>query len=375
MKLNRIICAFLISSVLLGISKTFAQGVDAEHLSKDSLAPPDSDMKIEEEAPPPAEAPYPNAKTEESTPPAPILAPVKVNPPLSSRKATVQKTLGVPQAVAPTGRQAPLTIERPKKIDDDGNYIYDKNSKSDEVDVSKVPPPVKTGQEPPPLNLTPPIMIKQNGEYFYGYEKSPHEHSGSIKVGLFPSPNLTNPQSRYKFKDLYLDGMIPTLFFDYEKEFHRSYGDLGVRIGTGVFYAQGQGRFVNKDPERDPTYVPDVNFTMIMFPTTLTGLYHFRYSETQVFTPYIGAGGGFFVFTEFRDDNLAPKFGGAGVGVALAGLNIMVDGIEAAASRELEDAYGISHVAFNIEFTQFVGLNSNYDFTSSVVNFGFNLEF
>ena len=114
---------------------------------------------------------------------------------------------------------------------------------------------------------------------------------------------------------------------------------------------------------------------MIMFPSTLTGLYHFRYSETQVFTPYVGGGGGFFVFTELRDDNLAPKFGGAGVAVALAGLNIMVDGVEAAASRELEDAYGISHVAFNIELTQFVGLNPNYDFTSSVVNFGFNLEF
>ena len=361
--------AILISALVFTTSTVFAQ-VDAENLAKDSAPPTETDMKIEDEAPPPPEAPYPNAKTEES-PPLKVTKPVQKPNPLRGGQV-----LGKPKTIPSTAPQTPLSIERPKAIEDEDTYIYERGTTTDETDVSKVPVKEKSNSESN-LNVTPPVIIKKNGDYFYGYDVTPHEHSASLKVGLFPPPNLKNPHSGLDYKTLYNDGVTPTFMFDYEWQFHRSFGDLGLRLGSGVFYqTPGQGRFVNStDPDRDPAYVPDVNFTMIAFPNTVTGLYHFRFSDTQIFTPYFGGGGGFFVFAELRDDNLAPKFGGAAVAVALGGLNIMIDGVEAAASRELESGYGISHVALNIELTQFVGLNPTYDFTASVISFGFNLEF
>ncbi len=369
---NFIYRGLFFASLLCASNFGMSQEVDAEHMAKDSQASPETDIKPEEETPP-AEAPYPNAKTDESPAPTPTPAKKLEAPPVS--RPTVQKKLGKP-VKPPASTQAPLKLERPKSVDDDGNYFYERNNQSDEVDVSKqASPPSKFGKEGR-LKITPPIELKKNGDYFYGYEKSPHNYSASIRFGLYPAPDLTNPKSGAGFKQLYSAVPVGVFLFDYEKLFHRSIGDLGIRFGSGIFFSNGSGRFVNQaDPDRDPATIPDVSFNFAMLPNTITALYHMRYWENQIFTPYFGGGAGYFVFTEIRDDNRDPKFAGAGVGVGVAGLNVMIDGIDASAARELEANYGISHVSLSFEFTQILGINKQYDFTASVLNGGFNMEF
>ncbi len=393
---------FCFSSISLAqnIAQSVAQNeasenVDAEHMAKDNQTTPEVEMKPEEEAPP-AEAPYPNAKTEESLPTPTIEPKAKLTPKTNSGpmtnlapkvpftpKATLlpikqkaPKLLGKPKAARTTGNQIPLNIDRPKSIDDDGNYIYERSKATDEVDVSKqATTPLQYGKEGP-LKITPPLEVKKNGDFFYGYEKSPHNYSASIKFGLYPAPNLENQKSGTTFKQLYTDKYVGCFLFDYEKQFHRSFGDLGIRIGTGVFFANGSGRFVNQaDPERDPATVPDVSFNFVMLPNTIVALYHMRYSESQILTPYFGGGAGYFVFSEIRDDNRTPKFAGAAVGVGVGGINIMVDGLDANSARQLEANYGVNHASVSLEFTQILGVHPQYNFTGSVLNAGFNLEF
>ncbi len=373
--LKILVCtATILLSPIAFSNLSLAQEVDAERMAKDSAPDDAEEVKPEEEAPPPAEAPYPNAKTEETAGAPPVTKPPVLAPPIS--KPSVQKSLGKPQTIRATGKQIPLNLDKPKKIDENGTYIYEKSNKTNEVDVSKQPtPPNQYGKEGR-LNITPPLKLKKNGDYFYGYERSPHNRSASIKFGVFPAPALTNPKSGASFKQLYTANAVGSFMFDYERQFHRSIGDLGLRFGSGIFFQNGTGRFVNQaDTERDPATVPDLSFNFVMFPNTLTALYHMRYSENQIFTPYFGGGAGYFLFTEIRDDNRAPKFAGAAVGVGVGGINIMIDGIDSGSARELEANYGISHVALSFEFTQFLGINRQYDFTGSVLNAGFNLEF
>jgi hypothetical protein len=352
---------YLLAPILLLSFSAFAQtGVESETLKKD--APTIESDALSDDAPP-QEFPYPNAKSEEQISTAPTEEPKpKVN--------LVQKSAAPrPQAV--------LKIDPPKVIDEEGTYLYETSKETDErkVEDMKIP---QAGPEPQQgaLHLTPPLEIKANGDYFYGYEKSTHDSAASLKLGYFAPPRIQNPVSQFSFSDLYTGNPIPTFFFDYEFQFNGRFGALGLRAGTGLFYSTGTGRFVHRtDPERDPSARPDISFNFVMLPNTLTALYHFQYWEKQLFTPYVGGGAGYFVFGEIRDDGGSPKLGAAPVGVVLGGLNILADGIDPIASRELESEYGISHVSINLEFSQIIGLNPSYDFSSSVISAGVNMEF
>jgi hypothetical protein len=346
---------FLAPILLLSFSALGQTSVESENLKKDS---PSIESDVLSDDAPPQEFPYPNAKSEEQIPAAP-----KAQPKIVQKSAKV-----LPQAV--------LKIDPPKVIDEDGTYVYGTSNEVDErkVEDMKLPPPRPEPRQSA-LHLTPPLEIKASGDYFYGYEKSTHDSAASLKLGYFAPPGIRNPTSGFSFTDLYTGNPIPTLFFDYEFQLNGRFGALGLRAGTGLFYSTGTGRFVHSDVERSASARPDISFNFVMLPNTATALYHFQYWEKQLFTPYVGGGAGYFVFGELRDDGGGPKLGGAAVGVALGGLNILADGIDPIASRELESEYGISHISINLEFSQIVGLNPSYDFSSSVISAGVNMEF
>lgn len=346
-----------------------AQSTGQEQQEEDDLLSAEivQDTLTEEEEPPPKpEFPYPGALSEEGFgDPAPRTA------------------------EAPSPPPPPSTLPRPQKIDDDENYYYG-------TDVETPVPSGRPGIEPP-IRTNPegeyfyrepaekaepshragtekPIQTNQQGEYFYETEKSPRHGSASVRFGVMTPPKLKNPLNGATFSEIYSDSNAPVVLFNYEWLLTSKVGRLGLKLGSGVVAASGNGRF--KIPTGRPDPVADERFTFLMFPNQLTAVYHFQYADEQVLVPYAEGGIGYFGVVELRDDDKAPKFGGSLVTVAAGGVNILMDWIDRRSIRQLDLEWGINHVWLTLEFRQIIGLQTNkLDFTSSVVNAGVIVEF
>lgn len=331
----------------------------------------DDDLVKEElgadDTPPPAEYPYPGA---------------------------IDKNLEVTET-ATNGKMPGVSYasERPKKIDEEtGTYIYDTNLEpatfSGREGVQAPRKTTKTGEfvyDQKPI-ATPyrgekgreePIEMRDTGEYYYSVENSPESGSFSFRLGFVQPPTLVNAETGTKFNEIYdvSAGSSPILLVDYERKVTGKVGRIGIKLGSGVYTAQGIGRFRNTATARRSDDIPDERYTFLMFPNSLTGIYRFQYSDKQVFVPFVEGGIGYFGFMELRDDNITPKIGGAAVSLAAAGANFNLDWLDRRSIRSLDNEYGVNHVWLTTEFRVLVGLNKTYDFTSNVFNAGVLLEF
>lgn len=236
------------------------------------------------------------------------------------------------------------------------------------------PPVVRLEAADQPATLTRPLRTHPSGEYFYGFKSSPREAAASVRLGFFGPPDITNKKNNIKFEQIYGNQNIPAIFGDYQWSLTKAFGDIGIKAGTGFFVSQGDGEFIQANPERT-NRTPDEAFTFLMLPNTLTAIYRFQYHEKQPIVPYVEGGAGYFTFAEIRDDGASPKIGGAGVGIAAAGVNILLDWLDPHSVRQLDNEWGINHVWLIGEYRLISGLNKEYDFSSSVINAGVMMEF
>ncbi|MCM2280388.1 MAG: hypothetical protein NDI61_00920 [Bdellovibrionaceae bacterium] len=235
-------------------------------------------------------------------------------------------------------------------------------------------PAVQLEAREAPAGLIRPVRINSSGEYFYGFKSSSRSASASVRLGFFGPPDIVNEENDVAFEQIYGNQDIPALFGDYQWSLTKRFGDLGLKVGSGLFVSQGNGEFVQENPERT-NRTPDETFTFLMLPNTLTAIYRFQYAETQPIVPYIEGGAGYFTFAELRDDGAGPKIGGAPVAIAAGGLNFLMDWLDPHSVRQLDNEWGINHVWLLTEYRLITGLNKEYDFSSSVINAGVLMEF
>ncbi len=341
---------------------------------------------VGEETPPAAEYPYPGAQEEGMT--SQSENPETTTPQTAARTAALSNT---PESLGQTS--ALLTNEqgqRPTKIDPDtGDYYYDTTPVAD-VPITRDPEhtpksvgndgyhytrgdkPVEFSNRP---GIEKPVKILASGEFKYALPPSKTTAQASFRVGFFGPPMLQNADTGTLFSDVYTKDQLPVLFFDYEWPLTSKIGHLGLKFGSGIFVASGQGQFATVDKARRADDIPQERYTFFMFPNTLTAQYRFQYKDTQAIVPYVEGGLGYFTFTEFRDDSSSPKIGGALTTVVAGGVNFLMDWLDPDAIRHLDEDYGINHVYLSLEARGIVGLNHNYDFSSSVFNAGFLFQF
>lgn len=326
-------------------------------------SPGDFDESIED-TPPTPEYPYPGAKDEgmpnqaaapSVAPPAEIERPVKINEETGDYYYDVRREPATPE----TARAA---SHMPETVSKDGEFIYNENEKA-ATEFSGRP------------GVERPMSIHANGEFKYATEHSPTSGTASFRVGYFGPPKLMNTNTHKAFQDIYTKDQLPVLFGEYEWPLTTKVGHIGIKFGSGLFFAQGNGVFTTTDPGRRPDDLPPEKYTFMMFPNQLTAQYRFQYSDAQPIVPYVEGGVGYFTFAELRDDNSTPRVGGAATTVLAAGANFLMDWLDPDAIQRLDADYGINHVFFTTEVRQVVGLNADYDFSSTVINAGFLLQF
>lgn len=362
------IASLLIAASLPHVPEAYAKqsGDEVEDLIDETLTeePLAEDSLTAEEAPPKPEYPYPGAEEPDAIKPAPEIADIAP----------------VPAA----------DVERPIKISEEGEFFYNtkirKPAFSGRTEVAK---PDSTNSEgeffyPPggddhkyigENGREKPVEIRKSGDFIYMTETSPQSASASIRFGVFGNPKITNPVTGLRFEEIYTKNELPILMGDYEWRLTSSVGRLGLKFTSGLFSASGAGQFVVQDGSRRPDDIPEERFTFLMFPNQLTAVYKFQYADNQLVVPYVEGGGGYFTFVELRDDGKSTKFGGSLVTVAAGGVNFLLDWIDTKSIRQLDNDYGVNHVWLTLEMRVIVGLNKDVDFTSSLINGGFTMDF
>ena len=326
----------------------FAIGLGALTISPAALAedttatPSELDKAIEAETAPEPEYPYPGAKDAEF------------------KTKTANE--------APKRRKARLGTPRPKAVTEDGEYIYTTSGETDEVHWGK-PDKVKfSGQE----GRTPPQTITADGEYLYPIEHSEFTGAAGVRIGAMAPPNISNPDNRLSFKDIYGSDPVPAIMFEYEYPLTRAIGRIGIKFETGFIVRQGQGHF--KSAAR-ATETADERFTFVMVPLQASVMYRFQFADSQWIVPFVEGGANYSGIAELRDDNKSPRVGGSPALIAGGGVSLLLDWIDRRAIAQLDADYGINHVWATAQYRQIQGLKKDLDISSNLISVGVTFDY
>ncbi len=244
----------------------------------------------------------------------------------------------LPIAKAATPDRTPTTAPRPEKINDDGDYIYKKEKNIDAIYYK--------------VDHLPPI---KGALYMRFGTVGPYDITGD---------------SGQTFQQMYSDKSSFVMFVEYERYLGNLLGKWTFKIGSGITTEEGNGRFVS-----DTTQVPKEKFNFFILPNTALLNYKFKFSDTQLFTPYVEGGAGYFTFIEYRTDGDKTNFGGAGVLAVAGGMLISMNLLDKNAAGIMYEDYGINHLWLDLQFRRYEGLDKQKDFSSNMVTGGFGFAF
>lgn len=221
------------------------------------------------------------------------------------------------------------------------------------------------------------IRITKDQTYIYKVRESDQRRAASFRVGMFEPTELENPEEAgligSTFEENYDNSSNPAILFDYEWQLWASpIGKFGIKAGSGIYVAQGNGHFTGADNEGE---TPRENFTFIAFPTSLGAIYRAQMRDKQLFVPYADGGITAWGFTELRDDDKGTKFGGALAAYFAGGMAINLTYFDTFSMLQMDREYGINAVYLTLEYRNMVALSDKYDFSGDLLNAGFLMEF
>jgi len=202
-------------------------------------------------------------------------------------------------------------------------------------------------------------------------EVKPSKHYASFHIGSYNPTNLQGDTNGISYSNVY-GGAVPMFQFDYEWDFFRSFGKLGLKSGIGFFTAQGDGRFISP-----PQLQSEEEIMLVVLPFTEAAVYHFEYWDRQLFIPYFEGGADYFGIFEIPTSATTPskaKFGGSAAAHYAAGLQIQIDFLDREGLFNMNKDYGINHLYVVAGIRQFFGLGQ-FDFSAVMFEGGFSFEF
>ncbi len=214
--------------------------------------------------------------------------------------------------------------------------------------------------------------ITKDLDYLYKVEKSEQKNSASLRFGMFDPVNLTTEDGQFFLSDLYEDSNAPMILFDYEWQY-KFLGKFSIKVGTGFYYNQGNGRF--KTDLNTGGRVPLEDFSLIMLPNSLNAVYKLQFWDEQFIVPYADAGVDAFAFMEFQDGEDFPRLGGSIGGHFTFGATLSLNFLDQWSILNLDRDYGINSVSLIGEFRNYFHITGAYDFSGTILNGGIALDF
>lgn len=249
-------------------------------------------------------------------------------------------------------------VEQPVDTDSDGGYYYS-------TDQKKSSSKVKYGPKPSRVN--------SDGSYMYNAElKDETENTLFLRLGMASPPSI-QADNGSSFDDVYGTDSNFILTLEYDWALSK---DLFIKVGSGITSTQGNGQFASGSLSIDPRET----FQFFVFPNTVTFSYKFQVWNSQMVTPYIEAGPGYFTFIENRSDGNIFSFNGkttkyGGAFVATASLGFLISVSSWSPGTDLVTDYGASQSWVDVQFKQVFGLDQRKDFTSNIITAGIAIGF
>jgi hypothetical protein len=226
-----------------------------------------------------------------------------------------------------------------------------------------------------------PYRITKKGEFLYKVPRSPQKQAFNFKVGGFNPLKLRNPSTGKIFSELYPTAPPVILVFDYEWQLLQGFGKLGIKAGSGFHMASGQGVFKNNGNAVLNDFRPnggnrsEETYLLFTLPHSAGAIYRAQYYDQQPIVPYVEGGLSYYTMLETRDDNVSPKFQGAGAAYTAVGLAIQLDWMNRESMYRLDADYGINHLYLTGEYRIVAGFDADYDFSDNTIAGGLTIEF
>jgi hypothetical protein len=217
------------------------------------------------------------------------------------------------------------------------------------------------------------IRINKDGSYQYRTKVKDRSKSSSFKIGVMSPPEIDSGNAAINYKSMYGSRDIFALLFDYEWEPFSSTKNIGIKFGTGLATATGQGFFKVSKTGRGPR--SEEKYTLFMVPLSAFLNYRFEYNKKQWFVPYLSAGATFFGMGEFRNDQAEPSFAGAAAAGGGGGVLIPLSRLDDHNAFTLSEEYGIADMWLAVEYIAMQGLSEDIDFTHQQINMGIQVDF
>jgi hypothetical protein len=220
------------------------------------------------------------------------------------------------------------------------------------------------------------MKITKKGGYNYKVEPSEQKSAASFRIGTASFPNLVSDTKN--FSDVYGSSAKPMLLVDYEWQIFKSFGKLGIKVGSGLMMASGHGQFDSPTPVQTPTgptFDAQEKYNFYMFPNSLSAIYRLDIFHNQWIVPFGEAGIDYLTFLEIRDDAEDIKFGGSPHFHFAVGGSFLLDTLGRDMMTEIDKQYGVNHMWLTAEFRHLESLGSNFDFSDDIIDAGIMVEF
>ncbi len=215
--------------------------------------------------------------------------------------------------------------------------------------------------------------ITRSNEYLYKYKKSPLKGFIHLKGGRINLENFPGKASTTKFKDLYDSTSLTTLYMEYEWQPLKKLRSLSLKMGGGISYARGSGRFLDTSLAGQEA---KEKYTFMMFPLSLGLIYKFKFMHDQLFVPFATAAFDYNLATEFRSGFTAFKYRGVLASHVGGGVLLNLGWLERTAALDLDRQYGINNTYLSLEARSVISFDKDKgDISGFVVLAGLSFEY
>lgn len=212
------------------------------------------------------------------------------------------------------------------------------------------------------------LRINKDGSYQYKTKLRPKSQAMSVGVLVMAPPTIQGPNGA-TFKSIYGSGNVYQLAVNYEWDPIKSFGALGLQLGTGLATAHGNGVLSEYQQPSQETY------NLFIVPFTANIIYRFEYVRRQWIVPFVNGGITYYGMAEKRDDNKPVKFAGAPAVGGGGGVHLSISRLDQAKAFTLDREYGIADMWLTLEARAVKGLYTETDFSSEMVSVGITVDY
>ncbi len=229
------------------------------------------------------------------------------------------------------------------------------------------------------------VKIKKDGTYIYDVKTELKNEASHIRFGQASHPEISIVvqstdnngnvigQNTLFFEDFYKDASNLIVSYDYEWFPWYEKNMLGLQLGIGAMFANGQGRLTAAQGGINP--VAQEKYLFVTVPVSVGAVYRLQFGPEPWVVPYAAGGGTYVGLAEKREDKPQPNFTGGFGYYAAGGLLVNLNKFSGESAHELDAEYGIGNLWFSLEFKVVEVNSSSFTLQNRYVNGGISFDF